>query len=67
MGPAGAWHRVSPLTPAPRTRARPPSRLISSGAPGRCAGMVPVPTQTMPCCIAKVSRYCKVESLSPLG
>ena len=25
------------------------------------------PAQTMPCCIAKVSRYCKVESLSPLG
>ena len=27
---------------------------------------MPVPTQTMPCCIASVTKYIRVEYLSPL-
>src|SRR6185436_6787618 len=37
----------------------------------RCAalellGSMPVPTQMAPCCMASVTRYCSVDSLSPL-
>ena len=48
------------------TPIHPPNRFTAPGCPGCVTGIVPVPTQIIPCCIASVTRYISVEYLSPL-